>query len=131
MGRCSAHRRRLEDAGASPNCGRVVVNLQVIDTNPHTIELRRCQCENCAAVMGLRCEIREIAAFIREEMPRRPRGRAYSSGRCRAWGFVRTKDALLVWLWQGRTMTDVKESGAMRDRLSTLTQAWFSDRPAE
>jgi hypothetical protein len=48
-----------------------VVNLQVIDTNSRTIELRALVSARTAPQSwDLRCEIRErLLAFIREEMP--------------------------------------------------------------
>lgn len=73
-------RRRLEDAARESKLwDGVVVNLQVIDTNPHTIELRALVSARTAPQSwDLRCEIREkLLAFIREEMPEAfPRGRA-------------------------------------------------------
>ncbi len=48
-----------------------VVNLQVIDTHPETIELRALvSARNAPQSWDLRCEIREkLLAFIREQMP--------------------------------------------------------------
>lgn len=56
-----------------------VVNLQVIDTHPRSIELRALvSARNAPQSWDLRCEIREkLLAFIREEMPEAfPRERA-------------------------------------------------------
>lgn len=73
-------RRRLEDAARESKLwDGVVVNMQVIDTHPHTIELRALVSARTALQSwDLRCEIREkLLAFIREEMPEAfPRGRA-------------------------------------------------------
>jgi small-conductance mechanosensitive channel len=76
-------RKRLEQvARESKLWDGAVVNLQVIDTHPRTIELRALvSARNAPQSWDLRCEIREkLLAFIREEMPEAlPRERAVIS----------------------------------------------------
>jgi small-conductance mechanosensitive channel len=79
-------RRRLEQAvRESKLWDGAVVNLQVIDTHPQTVELRALvSARSAPQSWDLRCEIREkLVAFIREEMPEAfPHGRnLISSGR--------------------------------------------------
>jgi len=65
-------RRKLEQvARASRLWDGEVVNLQVIDTHPRSIELRAVvSARNAPQSWDLRCEIREkLLAFIRDEMP--------------------------------------------------------------
>ncbi|QPF86577.1 mechanosensitive ion channel family protein [Bradyrhizobium genosp. L] len=73
-------RKRLEQvAKESRLWDGAVVNLQVIDTHPRTIELRALvSARNAPQSWDLRCEIREkLLAFIRDEMPDAlPRDRA-------------------------------------------------------
>ncbi|MBR0871943.1 mechanosensitive ion channel family protein [Bradyrhizobium tropiciagri] len=73
-------RKRLEQvAKESKLWDGAVVNLQVIDTHPRTIELRALvSARNAPQSWDLRCEIREkLLAFIRDEMPDAlPRDRA-------------------------------------------------------
>ncbi|MBR0933751.1 mechanosensitive ion channel family protein [Bradyrhizobium jicamae] len=73
-------RKRLEQAASESRLwDRAVVNLQVIDTHPRTIELRALvSARNAPQSWDLRCEIREkLLAFIRDEMPEAlPRDRA-------------------------------------------------------
>ena len=73
-------RRWLEDAvKQSKLWDGAVVNLQVIDADSRTIELRALvSARNAPQSWDLRCEIREkLVAFIREEMPEAlPRERA-------------------------------------------------------
>ncbi|TWC06282.1 small-conductance mechanosensitive channel [Bradyrhizobium macuxiense] len=75
-----AIRNRLEQvAKESRLWDGAVVNLQVIDTHPRTIELRALvSARNAPQSWDLRCEIREkLLAFIRDEMPQAlPRDRA-------------------------------------------------------
>jgi len=69
----------------------------VIDTNPHTIELRALVSAKLRPVMDL-VRIREkLLAFIRERCPSFPRD-ARSSSAVRQWDLFGRKDALLVWL---------------------------------
>jgi small-conductance mechanosensitive channel len=73
-------RRWLEDAvKQSKLWDGAVVNLQVIDADSRTIELRALvSARNAPQSWDLRCEIREkLVAFIRDEMPEAlPRERA-------------------------------------------------------
>jgi small-conductance mechanosensitive channel len=73
-------RQRLEQvAKESRLWDGAVVNLQVIDTHPRTIELRALvSARNAPQSWDIRCEIREkLLAFIRDEMPEAlPRDRA-------------------------------------------------------
>ncbi|MGY3447089.1 MULTISPECIES: mechanosensitive ion channel family protein [unclassified Bradyrhizobium] len=73
-------RKRLEQiAKESRLWDGAVVNLQVIDTHPRTIELRALvSARNAPQSWDLRCEIREkLLAYIRDEMPEAlPRDRA-------------------------------------------------------
>lgn len=73
-------RQRLEQvAKESRLWDGAVVNLQVIDTHPRTIELRALvSARNAPQSWDIRCEIREkLLAFIRDEMPAAlPRDRA-------------------------------------------------------
>ncbi|OKO81378.1 mechanosensitive ion channel family protein [Bradyrhizobium sp. NAS96.2] len=73
-------RKKLEQvAKESRLWDGAVVNLQVIDTHPRTIELRALvSARNAPQSWDLRCEIREkLLAFIRDEMPEAlPRDRA-------------------------------------------------------
>jgi small-conductance mechanosensitive channel len=65
-------RKRLEEAVRESRLwDGAVVNLQVIDTHPETIELRALvSARNAPQSWDLRCEIREkLVAFIREQMP--------------------------------------------------------------
>lgn len=75
-----AIRTRLEQvAKESRLWDGAVVNLQVIDTHPRTIELRALvSARNAPQSWDLRCEIREkLLAYIRDEMPEAlPRDRA-------------------------------------------------------
>lgn len=75
-----AIRTRLEHvAKESRLWDGAVVNLQVIDTHPRTIELRALvSARNAPQSWDLRCEIREkLLAYIRDEMPEAlPRDRA-------------------------------------------------------
>ncbi|KRQ13094.1 mechanosensitive ion channel protein MscS [Bradyrhizobium pachyrhizi] len=75
-----AIRKRLEQAAKESRLwDGAVVNLQVIDTHPRTIELRALiSARNAPQSWDLRCEIREkLLAFIRDEMPDAlPRDRA-------------------------------------------------------
>jgi small-conductance mechanosensitive channel len=72
-------RRRLEEAVRETKLwDGAVVNLQVIDTHPQTVELRALvSAKSAPQSWDLRCEIREkLLAFIREEMPEAfPHGR--------------------------------------------------------
>jgi small-conductance mechanosensitive channel len=74
-------RRKLEKAaGESKLWDGAIVNLQVVDSHPRTIELRALvSARNAPQSWDLRCEIREkLLAFIREEMPEAmPRERAF------------------------------------------------------
>lgn len=75
-------RRRLEDAVRESSLwdGKVV-NLQVIETHPRSIELRALvSARNAPQSWDLRCEIREkLLAFIREKMPEAiPRDRSFA-----------------------------------------------------
>ncbi|MFX9969618.1 hypothetical protein ABTP69_19355, partial [Acinetobacter baumannii] len=74
-------RRRLEQAARESKLwDGEVVNLQVIDSHPRSIELRALvSARNAPQSWDLRCEIREkLLAFIREEMPEAfPRDRAF------------------------------------------------------
>ncbi len=74
-------RRKLEQvARESPLWDGAVVNLQVIETHPRSIELRAVvSARNAPQSWDLRCEIREkLLAFIRDEMPEAfPRDRAF------------------------------------------------------
>jgi hypothetical protein len=57
-----------------------VVNLQVVDSHPRTLELRALvSARNAPQSWDLRCEIREkLQAFLQEEMPEAlPHDRAY------------------------------------------------------
>ena len=57
----------------------IVVNLQVTDTNPRTMELRALvSARNAPAAWDLRCEVREkLVAFLQAELPDSlPRDRA-------------------------------------------------------
>jgi small-conductance mechanosensitive channel len=73
-------RRRLEEAVKESRLwDGAVVNLQVIDTDARTIELRALvSARNAPQSWDLRCEIREkLVAYIRDEMPEAlPRERA-------------------------------------------------------
>jgi small-conductance mechanosensitive channel len=73
-------RRKLEEvAGASRLWDGSVVNLQVADTNPRTMELRvLVSARNASQAWDLRCEIREkLVSFMQREMPNSlPRERA-------------------------------------------------------
>ncbi|WP_076863143.1 mechanosensitive ion channel family protein [Bradyrhizobium mercantei] len=75
-----AIRKRLEQVAKDSRLwDGAVVNLQVIDTHPRTIELRALvSARNAPQSWDLRCEIREkLLAFIRDEMPEAlPRDRA-------------------------------------------------------
>lgn len=75
-----AIRKRLEQVAKDSRLwDGAVVNLQVIDTHPRTIELRALiSARNAPQSWDLRCEIREkLLAFIRDEMPDAlPRDRA-------------------------------------------------------
>jgi small-conductance mechanosensitive channel len=65
-------RRRLEEIARECRLwDGAVVNLQVVDTNPHTIELRALVSARTAPQSwDLRCEVREkLVAYLREEMP--------------------------------------------------------------
>jgi small-conductance mechanosensitive channel len=65
-------RRKLEQAArVSRLWDGAVVNLQVVDTHPRSIELRALvSARNAPQSWDLRCEIREkLLAFIRDEMP--------------------------------------------------------------
>jgi small-conductance mechanosensitive channel len=65
-------RARLEEiARESKLWDGAVVNLQVVDTNPRTIELRALVSARTAPQSwDLRCEVRErLVAFLREDMP--------------------------------------------------------------
>jgi small-conductance mechanosensitive channel len=65
-------RERLEQiARESKLWDGVVVNLQVTDTNPRTMELRALvSARNASAAWDLRCEVREkLVAFLQAEMP--------------------------------------------------------------
>src|ERR1700744_1583245 len=72
-------RRRLEESVRETKLwDGAVVNLQVIDTHPQTIELRALvSARNAPQSWDLRCEVREkLVAFIREQMPEAfPHGR--------------------------------------------------------
>jgi small-conductance mechanosensitive channel len=74
-------RRKLEKAAAESKLwDGAIVNLQVVDSHPRTIELRALvSARNAPQSWDLRCEIREkLLAFIREEMPEAmPRERAF------------------------------------------------------
>jgi small-conductance mechanosensitive channel len=74
-------RRKLEDvAHESKLWDGAVVNLQVVETHPQTIELRALiSARNAPQSWDLRCDIREkLLAFIREEMPEAmPRERSF------------------------------------------------------
>jgi hypothetical protein len=74
-------RQRLESAvRESALWDGAVVNLQVVDSHPHTIELRALVgARNAPQSWDLRCEIREkLMAFLQEEMPEgMPHNRAY------------------------------------------------------
>ncbi len=74
-------RRKLEQvARESPLWDGAVINLQVIETHPRSIELRAVvSARNAPQSWDLRCEIREkLLAFIRDEMPEAfPRDRAF------------------------------------------------------
>jgi hypothetical protein len=57
----------------------IVVNLQVTDTNPRTMELQALvSARNASATWDLRCEVREkLVAFLQTELPESlPRDRA-------------------------------------------------------
>jgi hypothetical protein len=73
-------RRRLEEAVKESRLwDGAVVNLQVIDTDARTIELRALvSARNAPQSWDLRCEIREkLVAYIRDDMPEAlPRERA-------------------------------------------------------
>jgi small-conductance mechanosensitive channel len=75
-------RRKLEQvARESDLWDGAVVNLQVIDTHPRSIELRAVvSARNAPQSWDLRCEIREkLLAFIRDEMPEAfPRDRSFA-----------------------------------------------------
>ncbi|MCA1458650.1 mechanosensitive ion channel family protein [Bradyrhizobium sp. BRP22] len=65
-------RRELERAARDSKLwDGAVVNLQVVETHPRTIELRALvSARNAPQAWDLRCEIREkLLAFIRDEMP--------------------------------------------------------------
>lgn len=65
-------RQRLEQAAKESKLwDGAVVNLQVTETHPRTIELRALvSARNAPQSWDLRCEIREkLVAFIRDEMP--------------------------------------------------------------
>jgi small-conductance mechanosensitive channel len=74
-------RERLESAvRESALWDGAVVNLQVVDSHPHTIELRALvSARNAPQSWDLRCEIREkLQAFLQEEMPEGlPHARTY------------------------------------------------------
>ncbi|MBR1123684.1 mechanosensitive ion channel family protein [Bradyrhizobium lablabi] len=74
-------RRKLEEvAQGSKLWDGAVVNLQVVETHPQTIELRALvSARNAPQSWDLRCEVREkLLAFIREEMPEAmPRERSF------------------------------------------------------
>jgi small-conductance mechanosensitive channel len=74
-------RRRLESAvQESTLWDGAVVNLQVVDSHPRTIELRALvSARNAPQSWDLRCEIREkLQAFLQEEMPEAlPHDRTY------------------------------------------------------
>jgi small-conductance mechanosensitive channel len=74
-------RRKLEEAAQQSKLwDGAVVNLQVVETHPQTIELRALiSARNAPQSWDLRCEIREkLLAFIREEMPEAmPRERSF------------------------------------------------------
>src|SRR6202000_1575103 len=76
-------RERLEEAvRESKRWDGAVVNLQVVDTDPRTIQLRALvSARNAPQSWDLRCEIREkLLAFLRTEMPEAlPRERAVLS----------------------------------------------------
>jgi small-conductance mechanosensitive channel len=76
-------RKRLESAvQESPLWDGAVVNLQVVDSHPRTVELRALvSARNAPQSWDLRCEIREkLLAFLQEEMPEAlPHDRAYVS----------------------------------------------------
>ena len=75
-------RRQLEQAvRESKLWDGEVVNLQVIETHPRSIELRALvSARNAPQSWDLRCEIREkLLAFIRNEMPEAfPRDRSFA-----------------------------------------------------
>ncbi len=75
-------RRKLEQAAhESKLWDGAVVNLQVVDTHPRSIELRALvSARNAPQSWDLRCEIREkLLAFIRDEMPEAfPRDRSFA-----------------------------------------------------
>ena len=65
-------RERLEEAARESKLwDGAVVNLQVVDSHPRTVELRALvSARNAPQSWDLRCEIREkLLAFIRDEMP--------------------------------------------------------------
>jgi small-conductance mechanosensitive channel len=74
-------RRKLDEvAQGSKLWDGAVVNLQVVETHPQTIELRALvSARNAPQSWDLRCEVREkLLAFIREEMPEAmPRERSF------------------------------------------------------
>lgn len=80
----AAMRRRLEEiARASPLWDRRVVNMQVTDLRPDTMEIRMLvSASNAGRTFDLRCEVREkMIAFLQAEYPwALPRGRAEIDG---------------------------------------------------
>jgi small-conductance mechanosensitive channel len=75
-------RRRLEQAVRESRLwDGAVVNLQIIETHPRSIELRALvSARNAPQSWDLRCEVREkLLAFIRDEMPEAlPRDRSFA-----------------------------------------------------
>jgi small-conductance mechanosensitive channel len=75
-------RRKLEQAARESRLwDGEVINLQVVDTHPRSMELRALvSARNAPQSWDLRCEIREkLLAFIRDEMPEAfPRDRSFA-----------------------------------------------------
>jgi small-conductance mechanosensitive channel len=75
-------RRKLEQAARESKLwDGAVVNLQVVDTHPRSIELRALvSARNAPQSWDLRCEVREkLLAFMRDEMPEAfPRDRSFA-----------------------------------------------------
>jgi small-conductance mechanosensitive channel len=75
-------RRKLEQAARESKLwDGEVVNLQVIETHPRSIELRALvSARNAPQSWDLRCEVREkLLAYIRQEMPEAfPRDRSFA-----------------------------------------------------
>jgi small-conductance mechanosensitive channel len=78
-------RRKLQEiAAASPLWDRRVVNMQVTDLRPATMEIRMLvSASNAGRTFDLRCEVREkMITFLQEEYPHAlPRGRAEVEGK--------------------------------------------------